>query len=111
MSEHKLILSDEVWEETVVRAAMEETTATAICEHVLQHYVEMGDDIRPPVYIHSGAPNGRLHSVYLDKLTWAELQRRRVIEKRPVSAILEQQLRAYLGMELSTPALEPSKNP
>lgn len=99
-SEHKLAVSEETWQETVVRAVLEEKSASAICAHVLQHYVEMDEEERPPIRIRTGAQEGRLHSVFVDKLTWAKLMGCRVAEKRPISAILEQQLRAYLGMEL-----------
>jgi hypothetical protein len=97
LPEHKLKLSDEVWQETLVRAVIEEKSASEICAHVLRHYVALED--KPPVHIFSVA-EGSLHSVFLEKMTWAELMRCRVIEKRAVSAILEQQLRAYLGMPL-----------
>jgi hypothetical protein len=98
LPEHKLKLSDEVWQETMVRAVLEEKSASEICAHVLRHYVALEN--KPPVYIHA-VPEGSLHSVFLEKTTWSELMRLRVIEKRPVSAILEQQLRAYLGLPLS----------
>jgi hypothetical protein len=98
LPEHKLKLSDEVWQETMVRAVMEEKSASEICAHVLRHYVSLED--KPPILIRS-VPEGNLHSVFVDKMTWAELMRCRVIEKRPVSAILEQQLRVYLGLPLS----------
>ena len=97
LPEHKLKLSDEVWQETMVRAVMEEKSASEICAHVLRHYVDLEN--KPPVHIHN-VPEGSLHSVFLEKTTWAELIRCRVKERRPVSAILEQQLRAYLGLPL-----------
>jgi hypothetical protein len=97
LPEHKLKLSDEVWQETMVRAVMEEKSASEICAHVLRHYVALED--KPPVHVRS-VPEGSLHSVFLEKTTWAELMRCRIIEKRAVSAILEQQLRAYLGLSL-----------
>ena len=97
LPEHKLKLSDEVWQETVVRAVMEEMSASEICAHVLRHYVDLAN--KPPILIRSTL-EGSLHSVFLEKTTWAELMRCRVIEKRPISAILEQQLRAYLGLPL-----------
>jgi hypothetical protein len=97
LPEHKLKLSDEVWQETMVRAVMEEKSASEICAHVLRHYVDLQK--KPPVYIHN-VPEGSLHSVFLEKTIWAELMRCRVTEKRPISAILEQQLRVYLGISL-----------
>ena len=47
-SEHKLTVSKEAWRETVVRAVLEEKSASAICAHVLQHYVELDEEERPP---------------------------------------------------------------
>jgi hypothetical protein len=98
LPEHKLKLSNEVWQETVVRAVIEEKSASEICAYVLRHYAGLND--KPPLHIHS-VPEGKLHSIFLEKPTWAELMRCRVTEERPVSAILEQQLRAYLGMSLT----------
>jgi hypothetical protein len=95
LPEHKLKLSDEAWQENMGRAVMEEKPASERCAHVLRHYAALEGKL--PVYIRS-VPEGSLHSVFLEKDTWAELMRRRVIEKRPVSTILEQQLRAYLGL-------------
>ena len=97
LPEHKLKLSDEVWRETMVRAVIEEKSASEICAHVLRHYA--GLENKPPIHIRS-VPEGSLHSVFLEKTTWAELMGGRVAEKRPISAILEQQLRAYLGLPL-----------
>jgi hypothetical protein len=97
LPEHKLKLSDEARQENMGRAVIEEKPASERCAHVLRHYVALED--KPPVHSHS-VPEGSLHSVFLEKTTWAELMRCRVIEKRTVSAILEQQLRVYLGLPL-----------
>src|SRR5215207_47475 len=97
LPEHKLKLSDEVWRETRVRAVIEEKSASELCAHVLRHYVTLEN--KPPIQIHS-APQGSLHSVFLEKTAWAELLGCRVTERRPVSAILEQQLRAYLALPI-----------
>lgn len=97
LPEHKLKLSEEVWRETMIRAALEEKSASEICAHVLRHYV--GFENKPPIHIRR-APEGSLHSVFLEKTTWAELMGCRVTERRPISAILEQQLRAYLSLPL-----------
>jgi hypothetical protein len=97
LPEHKLKLSEEVWRETMIRAVLEEKSASEICAHVLRHYVDLEN--KPSIHIHS-APEGSLHSVFLEKTTWAELMGCRVTERRPISAILEQQLRAYLSLPL-----------
>ncbi|MFQ5418872.1 MAG: hypothetical protein ACE5EY_00775 [Anaerolineae bacterium] len=81
----------------MIRAALEEKSASEICAHVLRHYV--GFENKPPIHIRR-APEGSLHSVFLEKTTWAELMGCRVTERRPISAILEQQLRAYLSLPL-----------
>ena len=40
-SEHKVVLPDEVWSETLIQATLEQTTASAVCEYVLRHYVDL----------------------------------------------------------------------
>jgi hypothetical protein len=97
-SEHKVVLPDEVWSETLIQATLEQTTASAVCEYVLRHYVTLSPEERPPVLITSGS--GRQRSVYLEQEVWIALISCKVRERRPISAILEQQLRAYLGLEL-----------
>jgi hypothetical protein len=97
-SEHKVVLPDEVWSETLIQATLEQTTASAICEYVLNHYTNLAPEDRPPILITGGS--GRQRSVYLGQEVWIELITCKVRERRPISAILEQQLRAYLGLEL-----------
>lgn len=96
---HKLVLSDEVWARTGERAVLEDKSASDICEFVLRHYLELTDNQKPPVLLRQAPPSGQPRTVYLEKATWAEAVGRKVIERRPISAILEQQLRAYLGLE------------
>lgn len=95
-SEHKVVLPDDVWSETLIQATLEQKTASEICEYVLRHYVSLPAGERPPIRLTAGS--GRQRSVYLDKQVWIELISCKVKERRPISAILEQQLRAYLGM-------------
>jgi len=97
-SEHKVVLPDEVWSETLIQAILEQTTASAVCEYVMRHYVDLAPGERPPILITGGS--GRQRSVYLEQQIWIELINCKVRERRPISAILEQQLRAYLGLEL-----------
>ena len=95
-SEHKVVLPDEVWSETLVQAVLEQKTASKICEYVLRHYLALPDEERPPIQV--TAASGRPRSVYIEREVWLELITRKVRERRPISAILEQQLRAYLGL-------------
>ena len=98
-TEHKLILTDDVWKEARVQAALEEKTASEICAYVLQYYLDLATAEKPPILIRD-VKDGRPHSVYLEKQLWVELVACHLTESRPISAILEQQLRAYMGLEL-----------
>lgn len=95
-SEHKVVLPDEVWSETLIQGALEQKTASEICEYVLRHYVGLSAAEKPSILLTTGS--GRQRSVYLDQQIWIELITCKVRERRPISAILEQQLRAYLGI-------------
>lgn len=95
-TEHKVVLPDNVWSETLIQAMLEKKTASEICEYVLSHYIGLSKEERPPIQI--TAASGRQRSVYLDQQVWLELITCKVREQRPISAILEQQLRAYLGL-------------
>jgi hypothetical protein len=95
-TEHKVVLPDEVWSETLIQATLEQKTASEICEYVLRHYINLAAEEKPPILLKSGS--GRQRSVYLEQQTWIGLISCKVNERRPISAILEQQLRAYLGL-------------
>jgi hypothetical protein len=98
-TEHKLKLTDEVWKETRVQAALEEKTASEICAYVLRYYLDLPDDEKPAILIRD-AKDGQPHSIYLEKQLWVKLIACHLTENRPISAILEQQLRAYMGLDL-----------
>lgn len=97
-TQRKVMLSDDVWRETMIQASLEDKSASDICEHVLRHYVDTSETDRPPISIKRAS--GRQRSVYIDKSVWVQLSGLKVTEQRSISAILEQQLRAYMGMEL-----------
>lgn len=98
--QHKIVLSDEVWAAAAERAVLEEKSLSEICEYVLIHYLDLPDERKPEPALASAPENGRPRTVYLSKGTWSQALGRKVLEGRPVSAILEQQLRAYLGLEI-----------
>lgn len=93
--QHAVVLSDEVWAGTQERAALEGTTASDICERVLRHYLDLEE--KPPPYELPAGVRTKQRSIHVQPTTWAAAKARKVIESRPVSAILEQLLRAYLG--------------
>ena len=97
-TQRKVVLPDEVWRETMIQAALEDKSASDICEHVLRHYVETPEAERPPVRVKNAS--GQPRSAYIDKAVWVQLSGLKVTEQRPISAILEQQLRAYMGIDL-----------
>ncbi|MCC6606230.1 MAG: hypothetical protein IT327_23690 [Anaerolineae bacterium] len=97
--QRKVQLTDEVWATTQERAVLEGKTASDICEHVLQHYLEL--DEKPPAQITAIPAGSKVRSVYISQITWAEAKGCKVREDRPIGAILEQQLRAYLGLPIS----------
>ena len=96
--QHKVLLSDEVWASAAERAVLEGNSLSSLCEFVLRHYLDLPDDQKPDIALKNAPAGGRLRTVYIDKPTWSQALGRKVLEGRPVSAILEQQLRAYLGL-------------
>lgn len=96
--QHAVVLTDEVWAAAQERAALENTTASAICERVLRHYLDLGE--KPPRYDLPDRVPTRQRSIHVRPSTWAAAKAQKVLEGRSVSAILEQLLRAYLGFPL-----------
>src|SRR5688500_10054456 len=95
-TQRKVQLTDEVWAATQERAVLEGKSASEICEYVLAHYLNLAD--KPIIRITEIPAGAKMRSVYISNGTWADAKGCKVREKRPVGAILEQQLRAYLGM-------------
>jgi hypothetical protein len=94
--QRKVQLTDEVWATLQERAILENKSASDICEHVLQHY--LGLERKPLAQITAIPEGAKARSVYISQMTWAEMKGCKVREERPIGAILEQQLRAYLGL-------------
>jgi hypothetical protein len=97
--QHAVVLSDEVWAATQERAALERTTASEICERLLGHY--LGLDEKPARRELPADIQTKQRSIHVRPMTWAAARAQKVLEGRPVSGILEQLLRAYLGFSLS----------
>jgi len=98
-TQHTVLLTDETWAATAERAVLEGKSASAICEFVLDHYVNLADEERPVVTLTEVPASVRQRTIHIDKFIWAQVAGRKVLENRPISAILEQQLRAYCGLE------------
>jgi hypothetical protein len=95
-SEHKVVLPDEVWSETLIQARLEQKTASEICEYVLRYYTQLSVEERPAILLPRAS--GQQRSIYIEQQVWLDLITCKIKERRPISAILEQQLRAYLGL-------------
>ena len=55
------MLPDDVWRETMIRAALENKSASDICEQVLRHYIDSPETDRPPIRVKRAS--GRLYMV------------------------------------------------
>lgn len=94
--QRKIQLTDEVWATTQERAVLEGQPASDICEYVLQHYLSLAE--KPPLLIKEIPAEAKVRSVYISQTVWADAKGCKVRENRPIGAILEQQLRIYLGL-------------
>ena len=99
-SQHKIVLTDELWMLINERAVLEETTASGLCDYVIQHYLSLAPEERPQIQLRQVHENGGMRSLYIDKASWAKLRVLKVQERRPISAIIEQQMRLYLGLAI-----------
>jgi len=90
------VLSDDAWAELRARAVLEERSAAKLCEFLLGHYLGLEDKPihRPP----SNPGQRRTRSIYIADRTWAAAKALAVRQRRTVSDILEQLIRAYLGL-------------
>jgi len=80
------------------RAELERTTASEICERLLRHYLALEE--KPSRYMLPAHVTRRKRSVYVTRPIWAAAKAQKVQEQRSISAILEQLLREYLGLDL-----------
>ena len=98
--QHKVMLSNELWIVINERAALEERSASGLCNYVIQHYVDLAPPDRPAILLRQVKPEAALRSLYIDKVNWAKLRALKVEQRRPISAIIEQQMRLYLGLDV-----------
>jgi hypothetical protein len=71
-----------------------------ISEVASTHY--LGLEEKPPRYDIPAGVATRQRSIHVRTTTWAAAKAQKVRESRPVSAILEQLLRAYLGFPFAS---------
>jgi len=95
--QRSVVLSDQVWAAARGRAVLEHTSVSKLCERLLNSYLQLKSKPSP-----CRLPDlkSKKRSVYLSDLVWAEGREQAVLEDRSISALLEQLLRAYLGLEI-----------
>jgi hypothetical protein len=102
-SQHFLYLSLSAWSEARRRAVVEGTSASRMLNRLFAAYLQQ--PLPDPLPTRRPRAGGTLEfferrSLHLEKSTWAAIQARGEAEQRSVSAIAEQLLRQYLGLEL-----------
>ncbi len=91
------VLSDEAWAALQERATLERKSASDLCEFLLRHYLSL--EAKPTFELPEGLQK-RTRSLYVSDRVWAGAKAQAVLQRRSVSALLEQLLRAYLGLKL-----------
>ncbi len=91
-----VILSDEAWVAICEMAAIEEKSVSDLCTYLLEEYI--GFDER--VIYQFIRPNRSPHSIYLSFSIWPQIKVLKASQRRSISDILEQLIRAYTGLEL-----------
>lgn len=94
--QRSVVLSDPVWAAARGRAVLEHVSVSELCERLLRSYLQLKHKPKPclPAEIKS-----KKRSVYLSDPVWAEGREQATLEGRSTSALLEQLLRAYLGLD------------
>ena len=77
-------------------AAQQGMNASAICEQVMQQYLNEADP--PTVAARAGSLNTRKRSIHISQPIWIGMMSRKVMVRRSISTILEQLLRQEIGL-------------
>ncbi len=91
------LLSDDAWAALKEAGALEERSASELCQHLLAHYLSLE---KRPVYALPEELETRPRSIYFQLVTWGAAKAEAVHQRRSVSAMLEQLIRSYVGLEL-----------
>jgi len=91
------LISDDAWAALKEASTIEDKSASELCEFLLSHYLGLEERIR---YTLPAGLKTKPRSLYMPDTTWGAAKAIAVKQGRPVSAILEQLIRGYLGLEL-----------
>jgi len=98
--QRSVVITDQAWSALQGRVVFERKSASELCEFLMSHYIDL--ETKPPRYELSDqqAEMKRKRSVYVADPIWAASRAQAVLEHRSVSAILEQLIRGYVGLDL-----------
>lgn len=91
------MLSDEAWASISEQAALESKSAAALCVYLLAAYVGLEEK---PVYELPPRMAKRVRTLMAPVWLWARLRALKIQQRRSISDILEQLIRAYTGLTL-----------
>jgi hypothetical protein len=92
-----VLLSDGAWASISERAALESKSAAALCVYLLEAYVDLEEK---PVYELPPGVAKRVRTLMAPVWLWARLRALKIQQRRSISDILEQLIRAYTGLAL-----------
>lgn len=95
--QRSVVLSDQAWAAARSRAVLEHVSTSELCERLLRAYLDLSDKPAPVLLQLQARPKKR--SVHISDLVWAGIREQATLEKRAISDLLEQLLRAYLGLD------------
>jgi hypothetical protein len=90
-------LSVEAWAALQGRSALEGRAATRICEFLLSHYLDLENK---SIFDLPADLEKSTRVLYTTNQQWARVKQLAVLQKRSASGLLEQLIRAYLGLSL-----------
>ncbi|MGB1250747.1 MAG: hypothetical protein ACPG8W_09065 [Candidatus Promineifilaceae bacterium] len=94
--QRSVTISDQAWAATMAYAAEHSMKASAVCEQVMQNYL---DSAEPPfVVARAESLNTRKRSIHISQPTWVAMMSKKVFVRRSISTILEQLLRQQVGL-------------
>ena len=76
---------------------LEHVSTSELCERLLRSYLDLKRKPAPSTPSPQAKPKKR--SVYVSDPVWAGSREQAILEGRTISALLEQLLRAYLGLD------------
>lgn len=93
-----VLISDEAWKALRKQSLIGRISTSMLCQRLIEKYLQA--ETRPPVYMLEDRGNTRQRSLYLPDYLWSQFRLQALEEGRSASALLEQLVRTFLGMEL-----------